>query len=187
MNQLGHFEQNLLTELREVVAEQATTPEPRRALPPQRRLAVAAGVLAAGLLVGIPAMDSEQLPAAYAVATHDDGTIDITVNRLEDPDGLERELATRGVTAVVDFSPPGKQCAEADRYDRTRNPLLETSVGVARPEDTITLRRTDLEGRTLHLWGRTERGFPEGKGYFLTYTIVYGPVAPCVVIDISAN
>lgn len=183
MNQLGHFEQNLLTELREVVAEQATTPEPRRALP-HRRLAVAAGVLAAGLLVGIPAMNGEQLPAAYAVATHDDGTIDITVNRLEDPEGLERELAAQGVTAVVDFSPPGKQCAESDRYDRTKNPLLETSVGVALPEDTITLRRADLEGRTLHLWGRTERGFPEGKGYILTYTIVYGPVTPCVLVDL---
>lgn len=144
-------------------------------------------MLAVGLLVGIPAMDSEQLPAAYAVATHDDGTIDITVNRLEDPDGLERELATQGVTAVVDFSPPGKQCVEADRYDRTKNPLLEISIGVARPEDTITLRRTDLGGRMLHLWGRNEPGFPEENGYVLTYTIVYGPVAPCVVIDIPAN
>jgi hypothetical protein len=41
MNQLGQFEQDLLTELREVVTERSTLPQPRRALP-RKRLALAA-------------------------------------------------------------------------------------------------------------------------------------------------
>lgn len=186
MNQLGQFEQNLLTELREVVAEQASTPPPRRALP-RRRLALTTagvGLLAAGLLIGVPAIYGGQTSPAYAVTNNDDGTVTISVSRLEDPDGLERELASHGIRAEVDFTPPGKQCqASPPRYeDQPQVPTMV--VQIADSAGSFTLRPADVEGRTLVVEGwhaPADPGTNAPEHYFFHYTAVSGPVGPCVL------
>jgi hypothetical protein len=193
MNQLGHFEQNLLTELREVVAEQAAAPQPRRALP-RKRLALATagvGLLATGLLVGVPAMDGDRTPAAYAVTPNDDGTVTVVLNRPEDPEGLERELATHGITAEVDFTPPGKMCqATPPRHETPRNSVLNMIASVEEGRDAVTLRPADFEGRTLVLEGGTRPAVSEKDvlSQFVFYlTVTNGPIAPCVLVDAPAG
>jgi hypothetical protein len=195
MNQLGQFEQDLLTELREVVAGRATVPPPRRALP-RKRLTLAtaaAGLLAAGLLFGVPALSGEQTPAAYAVATNDDGTVTITINRLDDPEGLERDLAAHGITADIDFAPPGKGCQmEAARLDSeagTMRPDANTmriSHLPAGAEDTMTVRLADVEGKTLVIRGSRliyEEAGAHKDIYTFEYHITNAPVVHCVMVD----
>jgi len=197
MNQLGQFEQNLLTELREVVAERAAAPQPRRALP-RKRLALATaggGLLAAGLLVGLPALNGAQTPAAYAVVTNDDGTVTLTITRLDDAEGLERQLKEHGIAAEVDYPPPGKMCRnDPPRYagGSTDPRLLELTVGAPQIGylKRWTMRPDELRGKTLVIermpaselaLSRTD---PRPKDLFaITVGVAEGPVAPCVVVD----
>jgi hypothetical protein len=184
MNKLGHFEENLLAELREVVAEQAEAPRPAR---PRRRLVLAtagAGLVAAGLVVGIPAMTGDRAPAAHAVTSNPDGTVTITVNRLEDPEGLERELAARGITADVSFAPPGKTCRSyPERFQRQDDAVHEVFVGVPRGDEPLTVWPDDVEGKTLVIEGRGESHDPDL--FLLVQYVVSGPVAPCVLVDVQ--
>lgn len=197
MNQLGHFEENLLTELREVVAARTGAP-PRRGLP-RKRLALAAaggGLLAAGLLVGIPAMGGEQHPTAYAVTTNDDGTVTVRINRIEDAEGLEREIEAHGVAAEVDYAPPGKMCRETPpRYERDRGP--QKGVGAldwlgapngpdGPPEKTVTLYPAQLTGRTVvfETIGHALNDANELTMFHINLGVADGPVAPCVLVDV---
>lgn len=186
MNQLGHFEENLLTELRQVVAEQAATETPAR---PRRRLVLAtagAGAVAAGLVFGVPAVNGDHTPAAHAVTGNDDGSVTITVNRLEDPDGLARELAAHGITADVSFTPPDKMCRPAPgRFEPAHNPEPTAQIMVENSEEVLTLDPADTEGRTLVLEGREATTSPDARTFVILHRIVSGPVAPCELVDLS--
>jgi hypothetical protein len=197
MNQLGHFEENLLAELREVVAEQATASQPRRALP-RRRLVLAAaggGLLAAGLVVGLPAVNSDQNPAAYAVTTNDDGTVTVVVQRINNAEGadeLQHELAAHGVVAEVHYAPPGKQCRDiAPRPERGE--IHPNMAGVDMPylgapsslgkENVIVIEPAVLDGRTVIVEILDDSLSP--TSYLATFrlAVASGPVAPCVLVD----
>lgn len=194
MNELGHFEQNLLTELREVVAEQARAPQPRRTLP-YRRLTLAAagaGLLAAGLLVGVPALDGDQTPAAYAVTTNADGTITVTLNDVNDTEaaeGLERELEARGVAAEIDYVPGGKVCRDSPAsYAGAAG--VDVPNLVASNETVMVLRPAVIEGRTvvveITLAGTFWKiGDDAPESYFSTFRVglAEGPVPACVLVD----
>jgi hypothetical protein len=193
MNQLGQFEQNLLTELREAVAEQAGGPQPRRPLP-HKRLALAAaggGLLAAGLLVGLPAMNGDQAPAAYAVAANDDGTVTVTITRLDDAEGLERQLEAHGIAAEIDYTSPPKMCRNTPpRYEQTPtlSPMALEWVR-ARGDNPmgIKLRPADLEGKTLVMEINAEGHDSNGRRFFdsgfVKIGVTDGPVAPCALVD----
>ncbi|HEX6354710.1 hypothetical protein [Actinophytocola sp.] len=194
MNQLGQFEQNLLTELREVVAEQASVPPPRRALLRGRLALTTAGVglLAAGLLIGVPAMYGDRTSPAYAVTNNDDGTVTVMLNRLEDPEGLERELAAHGITAEVDFSPPGKQCRISPPRYEEQPQVRSVVMGVADSNSSFTLWPADVEGMTLVVAGWRDPADPEANAsaqYTFHYTAVSGQVrrvlsgTTCVLIE----
>ncbi|MEU5867268.1 hypothetical protein ABZ815_39265 [Nonomuraea sp. NPDC047529] len=81
---------------------------PRRRVVTGPRLLVAAG-LAAGLTVAPLIIGTE--PAAHAVTRSPDGTVEVTVNELSDPAGLEAELAAVGIKADVTFLAPATRCA----------------------------------------------------------------------------
>ena len=183
MNKLGHFEENLLAELRQAVAEQAVAQRPAR-----RRLVLAtagAGLVAAGLVVGIPAVTGDHTPAAHAVTDNPDGTVTITVNRLEDPEGLERELAARGITADVSFAPAGKMCRSIpERFQRVDDAPHEVFIGVDRGNEPLRVWPDDVEGKTLVLEGRAESHDPDL--FLLTQYVVSGPVDPCVLVDVQS-
>lgn len=197
MNQLGNFEQSLLSELREVVADRARLPAPRH-LPaaPRRRIALAVaggGLLAAAVVIGPSAVRGEQVPAAYAVEANDDGTVTVTVTRFEDADGLESQLEAHGILAEVDYIPRGTRCAEP-RFDWADSGIPDGAVlfvptaGDRREHGfSLRVRPELLTGRTLVVTHMvfTGDGTPDERTMTLgrLITSVAGPVAPCVLED----
>lgn len=179
MNKLGHFEENLLAELRTVVAARAGTPRPARS---RGRLALtAASVVAAGLLVGVPALNGAHAPAVDAITVNDDGTISIDINHHMEPEELEQELAAYGITADVSFLPWGTMCnAVPARFQPAENQPSEPYVGDDHVFEFLTVRPSDLEGQVLVLEG-TASGFGTHRVFLVQYA-ERGPVAPCVPV-----
>lgn len=179
MNKLSHFEENLLTELRAVVAEQAGAP--RRARPRGRLVLAAASVVAAGLVVGVPALHGAGTPAVGAVTVNDDGTITIDINSYLEAADLEHDLAVHGITAEVSFLPFRTTCrAEPARFRPAENQPSETHIGDDRVFELLTVRPSDLNGGVLVLDG-TATGFGTERMFHVQYA-ERGPVAPCVPV-----
>lgn len=193
MNQLGNFEQNLLTELRAVVADQARLPAARAGRTPRQRIALATaggGLLAAAVVVGPSAIGVEQAPAAYAVEANDDGTVTVEVRRFEDADGLAGQLRAHGITAEVDYTPPDKYCKP--RFDgmdtRVPDGAVRTDVG---ENWSVTVRPDLLAGRTLVItheaswYGASVDSVGDDDVQMLMVEVaaVTGTVPPCVLVD----
>ncbi|KAA1421649.1 hypothetical protein F0U44_05065 [Nocardioides humilatus] len=96
------FDQALLTELRQVAAE--NTPAPVRRT--RRRWALSGAGLAAAAVTafGVTTLGSS---AAYAVDENSNGDVTITIHELSDADGLEKALADHGIEADVDYQADG--------------------------------------------------------------------------------
>ena len=104
-----------------------------RTIRARRRIPAAAGALAAaaGAALAVSALaPSGHQPghpvsarlAAWTVAGQANGDIDITINQLQDPAGLQRTLRADGLPVNVSFSgaPPGASCRP---YDASRDVL----------------------------------------------------------------
>jgi hypothetical protein len=120
---LGAFEQRLLGELRQVVAEITRVPDlpdQSAAAPPRRRdalrLALIGGAAAAIAIAVVSALSlgGGAESKAWAVNRNADGTVTVEIDSLSDAAGLERKLNEAGVPALVQYLPPGKTCAGAD-------------------------------------------------------------------------
>ncbi|MEU8324325.1 hypothetical protein AB0C33_38725 [Nonomuraea sp. NPDC048881] len=72
------------------------------------RLLVAAGVAMAAVAAPLVIGDGEP---AYAVAKNPDGTLIVTINELQDPEGLQAALNAQGIKADVTYNPRDKKCA----------------------------------------------------------------------------
>jgi hypothetical protein len=193
---LGNFEERLLGELRQVVADQAPEAEPARRgwATPRRRFALAgvgAGVLAAGVVVGLPALNGAHAPAAWAVEDNGDGTITAFVKRFEDADGLERALEAHGVKADVSYAPPGKEC-EWGRWELVYVPYVDIRQGSSPNEGptgySLTLKPAEFQGKTIVVEANqeTETTTIGGVPNFPSSIHVgasKGPVAPCKLVD----
>jgi hypothetical protein len=124
---LGGFEQRLLRELRQVVAEGPRVSSvseragaPRRfgrvlPLPLTRSVAavLAVGSVAAALaiaIVGLPFGGGDE-SKAWAVDHNPNGTVTVRIDALSDAAGLQRKLSEAGIPALVQYLPPGKTCA----------------------------------------------------------------------------
>ena len=102
------FEDRLLGELRQVVAGRTAPEQARRHRSPRRRIAIGGvGVAAAAVVVGVVAIGSDVTPNAYAVQSHPNGAVTVSIMRLRDASGLQSSLRAAGVPAVVDYAPPG--------------------------------------------------------------------------------
>jgi hypothetical protein len=117
---LGGFEQRLLRELRQVVADGPRhSPEPERPVaarkPFGRRLPLAlAGGAAAAIaiaIVGALSLGGGEPSKAWAVDRNPNGTVTVRIDSLSDAAGLQRQLNDAGVPALVQYLPPGKTCA----------------------------------------------------------------------------
>lgn len=241
MNQLGNFEQNLLTELRGVVAERAAgsaervpgtaermpgtaerapdaagrvpwaaerapdavgrargsaewAPEPSRRRVPRRRLVLAAagaGVLAAAVVLGMPAVDGPSTPAAYAVRAEPDGTVLVSIERFEDAEGLERAIEAHGISAEVDYTPFGQHCQQPRWPEGSSEVPAEAPMLIFdpnRPKFSVALRPDHIGDRTVVIEHTKIEMAPPTEGHtLLAYRlmIVEGPVAPCVLVPSS--
>jgi hypothetical protein len=125
---LGGFEQRLLRELRQIVADGAASapvgPEPalagagwtRRRWP----LAFAAGLATAfaALLVSGSPFGGDEGGRAWAVTNNNNGTVSVEIDSLTDAAGLQRKLNEAGVPALVQYIPAGKTCAGGELLPR---------------------------------------------------------------------
>lgn len=104
---LDSFESSLLGELRSAVGTR-TAHAPRRHRLPAAAAAVVVGALAitSGSMLLRP-------DAAFAVTEQSDGDIVIAIHRLDDTEGLERALASHGITANVNYDAPDQQSLPA--------------------------------------------------------------------------
>jgi hypothetical protein len=152
---LGHFESELLTELKTVVAErsaeQPAAGEPAAGAvrrPLWRRPSIvsvaAAGALAIGAAVGLPLLGGETAAppasAAFRLTTNDDGTITVTIYTFDDAEGLEAQLEAHGVPADVTYTPWHKRC-QPDRFEYAPE---QHQVGVTYGIDRIGVREDEL-------------------------------------------
>lgn len=173
------FEDRLLTELKqEVVRRNQAAP----IAPPRwrrgRYLAVAAAVLVAACL---PAFGWGATTPAFAVEPTADGEIKVSVNRLEEPEALERALAAHGIKADVSYTPEGKSCA-IGRYLEAPAPDSSAMMGAQTEEDgtwTLILSPQVVRvGETLVL----ESSWSE-HAWSMTVGTAKGAVAPCELVN----
>lgn len=114
----GNFEQRLLGELKEVVAQRADeqaaaveAPLPAWRRAPRLAFGCAAVIAAAATLLVLNS-GGDNTPRAFAVEPREGGGVTIDVYSLEDARGLERALEAAGIRAQVTWLPAGMSCRE---------------------------------------------------------------------------
>jgi hypothetical protein len=109
-----NFESRLLTELRQVAAENPA-PQARtsRRRPYGRFAAAGTGVAAVIAAVAIFASSGGNTPSAYAVETQANGMVTVDIKSLKDAEGLEQKLNEAGVPAEVNYTPIEGDCVPA--------------------------------------------------------------------------
>ena len=113
------FEQRLLGELKDVVAQRAgeqaaapvEKPSPVRRHGPRLAFGLAAVIAAAATLL-VLGSGGDNAPRAFAVEPRAGGGVTIEVYTLEDAAGLERALEAAGIRAQVTWLPAGMSCRE---------------------------------------------------------------------------
>jgi hypothetical protein len=195
--QLGAFEEDLLAELKTVVATRAAegavpeTGSPAR--PPRRRLVLAAAAVvtvaaaAAAFFVASPT-------AAYAVDKHADGSIAVSFNakRLQDTSELNAELARDGARTAVIRMVPADQCTAPLDMD----PMFPYLPSTATQEEldrwpvsfqihdgglVITIRPDKMPAGDTLAFGYAIRSIPGGRDT-LGKPAVVRTLPPCMAI-----
>jgi hypothetical protein len=168
---LNGFEERLLAALRDEVAGRSAgsgldTPRGGRTAFVLTGAAVAVGATAA---VAAPILIGQHgATKAFAVSTASDGTVTASVYQFQDAAGLEENLHDVGISAVVQYAPPGKVC-ERPSYTHIEDTLPQPalSIGMAADDNrdgiSITADRSALQGHTLVLT-LVERNFGVSSG-----------------------
>jgi hypothetical protein len=158
------FEDELLTELKTVVAERTPTTKSRG----RRRLVVgmaAAVTLAAGTAIAVPLIGGDKTTATatattYSVTRAADGTLQLTITG-QDPEELERAFAKDGIKAEVTFLKPGEYCRRTPvgqssrEHTLIRQWLAYNLVKAGGPGDEVP--RPKFRGWTLIVEAPTEQ------------------------------
>jgi hypothetical protein len=198
---LGGFEEKLLGELKSLVADRtaerpARTPLWRR---PRVVSVASAGALAIGAAVGLPLLggDTAAPPAsaAFTVKANLNGSVTARVNRLEDAEGLERQLEAYGIPIEVDYAPLDLECQQP-RFTHAPD---SNAVGFAwMANDDVS--RTWIEA---YVWpdrlrpGQTvviQAGYMSlepvdggGQSMWAGTAVADGPVRPCKLVPDDDN
>ena len=107
MTDKENFEKKLLTELRQVSAENPVPAQARPARPRRygRFAAVGAGLAAVVAGIAIYTSTGDNTPTAYGVEKQSDGLVSVEITDLNEADGLEDSLRAAGVPAEVSMTP----------------------------------------------------------------------------------
>jgi hypothetical protein len=199
-----NFEERLLMELKTEMAERATRKSAREPGRIVTRTRLVAAVAAAAVAVAVPLVMDEGT-AAYAVTKNPDGTLIVTINELQDAEGLQATLNAQGIKADVTYTPRDKKCADG-RFTSVdyaygspdpRNMTAEQLEEWRRPEhwrsrDVMTPITKDefkifpywmRPGETLVLEFRL--GNAPGVGWSLGAWLAKpdSPIRPCTLVD----
>jgi len=201
--QLGPFEEDLLAELKNVVAARAVEearPETGRAARwPRRKLVLAAAAVATVAAAGT-AFFIASPTAAFAVDKHADGSIAVSfnANRLQDTSELNAELARDGARTVVFRMVPADQCTTpldmdpmfpylpptASQEELDRWPV---SFHIIQGEGlVITIRPDKMPAADTLAFGYAIRDIPGGRDTFGKPAVVRS-LPPCMAIPPRAR
>jgi hypothetical protein len=179
----SQFEDRLLAELRQVVAERpapevVATPRSHRRRP---LLFAGTATAAAAATAALLTLTAGGIAPAFAVDRQPNGDVSVTINKLSDAKGLQSQLRAAGINAQVDYTPAGKAC----RQPRGRTaPPSNGAPGVAgvrvdRGSTTFTVSRNMVgPGKTLVIATSGGTG-PSSVGM----QVIDGSVSPCVLVD----
>ncbi|MGI8450529.1 MAG: hypothetical protein ACR2MP_25805, partial [Streptosporangiaceae bacterium] len=103
----------------------------RRRLLPAAGALVTAGAAALAVTVALPASHQPQVRLdAWTVSKQANGDIQVTINQLQDPSGLQSTLRADGVPASVAF---GQQNPACQHYPQSSPMLLRQVLGIPAP------------------------------------------------------
>ncbi|WP_433219468.1 hypothetical protein [Microtetraspora malaysiensis] len=206
------FEDRLLAELKAEMAvrrQARLAPAARRMT--GRRFFAAAGVLgvAAATAVAVPMVIGSGAPA-YALTKHPDGSINLRINELRDPDQVEKDLADMGITADITYLPLGKHCGnfrvtpvKGDDFSFTPEEIASKDPAVKarmreRLESSISYKAIQMKnGITIHPEyikpgqvavieveeNQVKPTDKPGVNWQLKAVLSDGPAKPCQVVD----
>lgn len=192
---LDSFETALLTRLREHVDQQ---PAQRPRLSRSRLLFGAATVAAASaVVVVVPGLGSG---AAYSVQEGNSGTITVEVQRLEDAEGLESELAKHGVDANITYLPDMQECAPG-RYTPVDRSLAGMGVVMGTDLLRVTLPPGTVRDGETFVMAVSGEAFPPsasepsqdgitdmgGFSGWTDFSVTAGRVRPCTTVPSTAG
>jgi hypothetical protein len=191
---ITRFEDRLLAELRQVVADRPAPPvaaaqsassshSTARLRRPRLLLGggAAAAVAAAVLLV---TAGGDGVTPAFAIDHQPNGNVTVTINRLSDAADLQRQLRADGIPTVVNYTPLGKMCREP-RGRPAPNPShpvttsVSGSTSLSKASTTFTISR-DMVGAGQTLVIETSGGAGASS---VGMRVVEGAVSPCVLVD----
>lgn len=175
---MSNFEERLLTALKEDIVAGSPAIQPVRH---RRRFvglaAAVTGVAAATTVVAL--LYGGATSPAFAVTKGGDGTIEVQINDLTDPDELAAALKASGVNAVVDYLPAGQTC-KPGRGESGIGDGGKVMSGVASSGTGSKFFISEGmvgKGETLVL---AVSGDNSGDGPFaMSIEVVKGAVAPC--------
>jgi hypothetical protein len=193
--QLDSFETALLTRLREHVDKQPDV-RPRFSRPRLLLGAAATVAAAAVMVVVIPGLGTT---TAYSVQEGNSGTITVEVNRLENAEGLEAELAKFGVRADITYLPGKQECAPG-RYTPVDRRLSGMQVsmganvlrvtippGAVRDDETFVMA---VSGEAIPPSTEpSQDGITDMGGFsgWTDFNVTGGPVQPCTAAPNAAG
>lgn len=180
--ELDTFETKLLADLRAVVDERAAA----RLVRDRRQRRIRWSVAAAAALItlgGAGFVALNQSSPAYAVAPHDDGSVTVTINRLEQASDLEAALARAGIRADVTYTRPGFGCAPGRFTPAAAEPsggTMEASVDAAGAYSLTLPKNLLAAGQTLVLETSWNKEF-----WSLGLSIAEGTVGECRQVKVD--
>lgn len=144
MTDKDNFEKRLLSELRQVSAENpapATSTDPVRSRPYGRFAAAGMGLAAVVAGVAIYTSTGDNTTSAYAVEKQSDGKVSVEITDLTKASGLEESLAAAGVPAevmptaatvcAVELGPDDVPKGDLRKAEPTRDPASGPAPGPA--------------------------------------------------------
>jgi hypothetical protein len=189
--QLGAFEERLLTELRNAVAiraEASAVPMAGRSVRwRRRRLVLAAGtglaVAAVATLAG-PSMLGLHPSPAYAVERDPDGSIRVFIHDYRDPKGLQQRIEAFGIKAAVDYLPAGMTCQEprADYVPADQMPREMVDWAPLSSKEHYFKVHPQYVGPNQTFVYTVQISNNHGRTQRFAIRLANGPVAPCTPV-----
>ncbi|MFG6194935.1 hypothetical protein [Nonomuraea sp. JJY05] len=186
---MSNFEERLLSALKEEIATRTaeddvtTTVTPARTGGSRRRYvglaAALAGVAAAATAAAVVLTGLSGSPA-YAVTTGADGVITVRINKFDEPEGLQADLAAAGIKAIVDYLPEGQTCKEPRGANASGPREFAVNFGRSSGVTSFMIEKGEMPAdATLVLAVSKSKAGDDQPPFGMSLSVVKGPVAPC--------
>jgi hypothetical protein len=187
-DQLTAFEEQLLAELKNVVAGRSAPVKSRS----RRRLVLVGAAAAVALTAAGVSFVAFRSSPAYAVERDPDGSVRVYIHDYRDPEGLQRRLAAFGIRASVNYLPAGMACkeprAEYVPPDQMPRGMVDWST-LGDSEDHYFKVFPQSIGANQTFVYTVQVSHHGGRSQRFSIRLANGPVAPCTSVpgDVAPN